>query len=297
MSPPSKKTISETLYDGYAQSFDVRKMIVDEKTAFQHAQIFESAQHGRVFVLDGIIQLTEADEFTYSEMLAHPPITAALAASAQDGAPAVTRALIVGGGDGAVAEEILKHQTVDAVDLVDIDARVVALAKEHLACAHKGVFDDPRLSVHTVDAFDFLANPEAQGRYDLIIADRPDPVGPAEVLFGQRFYERLHIALSPYGFAVFQTGVPIYQPEECREAHTLLAEIFPKAGLYLTVTPTYIGGHMALTWAGKDRDLSSGDLTALTKAWHKANVEADYYTPEIHAASFALPPFIGKLVS
>lgn len=294
---PSVKTIAETLYEGYAQQFDVLEMIVDEQTAFQHAQIFDSTQHGRVFVLDGIIQLTETDEFTYSEMLVHPPITAALAASAQDGAPPITRALIVGGGDGAVAEEILKHEGIAKVDLVDIDGRVVELAKEHLACAHKGVFEDTRLSVHTVDAFDFLAQPDKAGHYDLIIADRPDPVGPAEVLFGRQFYERLHAALSGHGFAVFQTGVPIYQPDECRDAHQLLADIFPKAGLYLTVTPTYIGGHMALTWAGKERDLSTIDREALGQVWDALNVETEYYTPDIHAASFALPGFIAKLVT
>lgn len=281
------KTVSETLYEGYAQQFGAAAIVAEEKTAFQDLLIFDSAMHGRVLVLDGIIQLTELDEFTYSEMLAHPPIYAL------DG---IEHAMIVGGGDGAVAEEILKHKGVKSVDLVDIDGRVIELAKQHLPNVHNGVFDDPRLNVHAVDAFDFLAAPDAKGRYDLIIADRPDPVGPAEVLFGETFYGRLRDALSDRGVAVFQTGVPIYQPQEFTDTLSLLGKLFPKVGTYLTVTPTYIGGQMALTWASKGTDLADAATEEqLSARFAGAPVSTRYYTPAMHAAAFALPAFMNAL--
>lgn len=288
MSKTGTRIVSETLYDGYAQQFGATEIVAEEKTAFQDLLIFDSVMHGRVLVLDGIIQLTELDEFTYSEMLAHPPIYAL------DG---IDHAMIVGGGDGAVAEEILKHADVKSVDLVDIDGRVIELSKQHLPNVHHGVFDDPRLNVHAVDAFDFLAAPEAKGRYDLIIADRPDPVGPAEVLFGETFYGRLKDALSDRGVAVFQTGVPIYQPQEFTDALTLLGKLFPKIGTYLTVTPTYIGGQMALTWASKGTDLSSVASEAELAGRFAANkVPTGYYNPAMHKAAFALPPFMEDLI-
>lgn len=288
MTVTGTRTVSETLYEGYAQQFGVAGTVVEEKTAFQDLLIFDSVMHGRVLVLDGIIQLTELDEFTYSEMLAHPPIYAL---------NGIDHAMIVGGGDGAVAEEILKHPGVKSVDLVDIDGRVIELAKEHLPQVHNGVFDDPRLNVHAVDAFDFLAAPNTKSRYDLIIADRPDPVGPAEVLFGETFYGRLRDALSDRGIAVFQTGVPIYQPKEFTDTLSLLGGLFPKIGTYLTTTPTYIGGQMALTWASKGTDLAAATTDAELKARFAANkVPTRYYTPAMHTASFALPAFMQNLI-
>lgn len=282
------RTVSETLYEGYAQQFGATETVVEERTAFQDLLIFDSVMHGRVLVLDGIIQLTELDEFTYSEMLAHPPIYAL------DG---IEHAMIVGGGDGAVAEEILKHPGVKSVDLVDIDGRVIELSKQHLSKVHNGVFDDSRLKVHAVDAFDFLAASEAKGRYDLIVADRPDPVGPAEVLFGETFYGRLRDALSDRGIAVFQTGVPIYQPREFTDTLSLLGRLFPKVGTYLTVTPTYIGGQMALTWASKGTDLSTAATEAeLSARFAAGRVPTRYYTPSVHKAAFALPAFMEELV-
>ena len=279
-------TLAEALYEGYSQRWDLdADFIVDEQSDFQRIQIFESPGHGKVLALDGIVQLTERDECTYSEMLSHVPIL-------EHGA--VRRVMIVGGGDGAIAEEVLKHAGIEGVDLVDIDGRVIDLCRAHFATVSGPAFRDPRLSVHAVDAVWFLEEGEA-ARYDLIIADRPDPVGPAAVLFAARFYELIRRALRPGGVAVFQTGVPFYQAEELTEAMAQMTGVFARTGVYVTVTPTYVGGFMALTWAS-DAMALSGAVADLDRRVAAAGIATDYYSAAIHRAAFVLPPFIARLI-
>ena len=278
----------ETLHQGFEQVLHLAgPPLVDERTAHQHIQVFDTVCNGRVLVLDGILQITDRDEASYSEMLAHPPIL-------EHGE--VRRVLVVGGGDGAVAEEVLKQPRVEHVDLVEIDPRVVEVAREHLASVNHGVFDEPRLEVVHEDAFAFLEC-AASGSYDLVIADRPDPVGPAESLFSDAFYRRVREALAPRGIAVFQTGCPFYQAGELSETHALLRRLFDHAGVYLTVTPTYSGGFMALTWGARGLRLGeSTDVETLTRRYHAAGLATDYYAPEVHKAAFALPPWIARLL-
>lgn len=282
-------SFTETLHTGWQQSHAiVGEKIADERTDFQHVEIFDTPLFGRVMALDGIVQITEKDEAAYSEMLAHLPIFEL---------GTVKRAMIVGGGDGAVAEEILKHPEIEAVDLVDIDGRVIELCKTHFGAVHNGVFDDPRLNVYAEDAFEFLQNDDAKGRYDLIIADRPDPVGPAEILFQNNFYALVRNALTQNGVAVFQTGVPLLQPQELADAVKELEAVFDETGTYLTVTPTYVGGFMALTWASKGAVLgNSTKARDVADRYAVAHVSTQYYSPQIHYAAFALPPFIKRLV-
>ena len=283
--------LSEQLHDGWTQSFDIDgDMIVDRKSAFQHVQIFDNRLMGRVLVLDGIIQLTERDEATYSEMLAHVPVCEL---------GTVKRVMIVGGGDGAIAEELLKHKSIEQIDLVDIDGDVVDLCKDLFPNVHKGAFDDPRLNVHLADAFGFLEDESAAGRYDLIIADRPDPVGPAAVLFETRFYELVKRALTAEGVAVFQTGVPLFQGDELTDTVRQHAEVFAENGTYLVVTPTYMGGFMALTWGSKTAGVRLGDRTRqgeVADRFADAAIPTDYYTPDLHFAAFDLPAFMQRLV-
>ena len=263
------------------------ELIVDEKTEFQRIRIFDSVTHGRVMTLDGIVQLTEKDENDYSEMLSHLPLL-------EHGA--ARRVMIVGGGDGAIAEEVLKHKSVVSVDLCDIDGRVIENAKQHLSCIHNGAFNDPRLNVHVADAFGFLRQPENTLRFDLIIADRPDPVGPAEVLFADAFYQAVNLALTEHGVAVFQTGAPFFQADELTQTHVQLGRTFNKRGVYLAVTPSYVGGFMALTWGSRNLELGTIDPKTLKHRFRQSGITTKYYTPGIHQASFVLPGWIENLV-
>jgi len=205
--------------------------------------------------------------------------------------------MIVGGGDLSIADEALKHKGVKEVVLVDIDERVVELCREHFAEINAKAFKDKRLKIEIADAFEYLGRAKSKGRFDLIVADRPDPVGPGKALFGETFYDRVRAGLNRGGFATFQTGVPFYQPWEITDALKELAEFFPHCGLYLTVVPTYIGGFMALSWAGNSKRLGTpAGIGRARAAFKKAKIKTDYYNSETHAASFALPEWIRRLV-
>src|ERR1700761_2194791 len=279
----------ERLHKGYAQSMEITKVLADEKSQFQHIKIFDTVANGRVMTLDDIVQITSRDESAYADMLTHLPML-------EHGK--VERVMIVGGGDLSIADEALKHKNVKEVVLVDIDAQVIQLCKELFGDVNRKAFKDKRMTVIAADAFEFLARKECKNRFDLIIADRPDPVGPGKALFGDTFYDRIKGALKPGGYATFQTGVPFYQPWEVQEALEELKRFFPKCGLYLTVVPTYIGGFMALSWAtkgGKPLGTAAG-IKKAAKAYKKSKLKTDYYNPDIHAAAFALPQWIRKLV-
>ena len=281
-------SFKERLHRGYAQTMELAgASLAEEKSAYQRIRIFDSMANGRVLVLDDIVQLTTRDESAYAEMLTHLPML-------EHGG--VRRVMIVGGGDLSIADEALKHKGVKEVVLVDIDGRVVELCREHFGTINAKAFSDRRLRIEIADAFEYLGRTESKGRFDLIVADRPDPVGPGKALFGETFYGRVKTALAPGGFATFQTGVPFYQPEEITEALKELRAAFPQCGLYLTVVPTYIGGYMALSWAGNGRRLGTpAGIKRARTAFAAAKLKTDYYNPAIHAAAFALPEWIRRL--
>jgi spermidine synthase len=283
------KSVVERLHKGYAQSMEVTKLLADEKSQFQHIRIFDTVANGRVMTLDDIVQITSRDESAYADMLTHLPML-------EHGA--VERVMIVGGGDLSIADEALKHKNVKEVVLVDIDGRVIELCKKLFGEINARAFRDKRMTVEVADAFEYLGRKSSKNRFDLIIADRPDPVGPGKALFGETFYDRVKGALRKGGYATFQTGVPFYQPWEITEALQELKQFFSKSGLYLTVVPTYIGGFMALSWATKGGEAlgAAKGIKRAAKAYKKAKLKTDYYNPDVHAAAFALPQWIKKLV-
>ena len=282
-------SFKERLHKGYAQAMElVGKPLVEEKSRYQHIKIFDSVANGRVLILDDIVQMTTRDESAYAEMLTHLPML-------EHGA--VERVMIVGGGDLSIADEALKHKGVKEVVLVDIDGRVVELCRKHFAEVNARAFKDKRLTVEIADAFEYLGRKESKARFDLIVGDRPDPIGPGKALFGETFYSRIKRALRPGGIATFQTGVPFYQPWEITDALKELKAFFPQSGLYLTVVPSYIGGFMALSWAGKGKRLGTPQgIKRAAAAYKKSKLKTDYYNPAVHAAAFALPEWIERLV-
>ncbi|SNS56468.1 polyamine aminopropyltransferase [Antarctobacter heliothermus] len=274
----------EQLHDHYAQSLTVDKLLYDSETDHQRLRVFENGTFGRVLTLDDVIQTTEGDNFIYHEMLTHVPILAHGAAK---------RVCIVGGGDGGMAREVLKHASVDHVTMVEIDAGVVDFSKEYLPMLSQGAFDDPRLDLVIADGAAFMKT--TQGGYDVIIVDSTDPVGPGEVLFTDTFYGHAKRALTPGGILVTQNGVPFLQGDELTNTMRAFQALFDDATCYMATVPSYAGGPMAFGW-GTDGDARAVPLEVLQERFAKAGILPDYYTPEVHKAAFALPGYVLKLM-
>ncbi|EPX87838.1 spermidine synthase [Rubellimicrobium thermophilum DSM 16684] len=275
----------ETLCPDYGLSLRVDRVLQESETGHQRLRLFENARFGRVLTLDGVIQTTTADEFIYHEMMAHVPILAHGAAR---------RVLILGGGDGGLAREVLRHASVEQVTMVEIDAGVVAFSREHLPGLSAGAFDDPRLDLVIADGMAFVTQSSAQ--FDVILVDSTDPVGPGEVLFTDSFYGRAKARLAEGGILVTQNGVPFIQPEELRQSMRAFRALFRDATCYLATVPTYSGGPMALGW-GTDGTARQTPVDVLRDRLEAAGFEPRYYTPEVHAAAFALPGYVARLMT
>lgn len=278
--------INETLYPDWGQRFLVKRELARVQSDFQDIVIFESLSHGRVMVLDGVIQITEADEFVYQEMLAHVPLLAHGTAE---------NVLIIGAGDGGVLRRVLRHRTVRRAVMVEIDGEVIRLSKQFLPDIAGDAWDDPRARVIVGDGIDYVKRaPHAS--FDAIIVDSTDPIGVGEVLFTDSFYENCARILTPRGLVVNQCGVPFMQADELRETSARRARFFPHVTAYVAAVPTYVGGFMTLGWAAKDAALVSVGVEEVRARAAAAGIlgTTRYWTPEIHVGAFNLPPYIAR---
>lgn len=269
---------------GLQLGLEVDRTIFQETTGQHHLAIYETRRFGRALALDGVIQTTEGDEFIYHEMLTHVPLFAHGRAR---------RVCIVGGGDGGMLREVLKHPVTEA-RLVEIDASVIELCRAHLPRLSNGAFDDPRSRVEIADGARFMA--ETTDRFDVIITDSTDPIGPGEVLFGTEFYANCRRCLTDGGILVTQSGVPAIQPDELRRSVHRLGQHFADAACYLAAVPTYAGGVMAFGWASDDAGARRQDQATIAERCARLGPETRYYNPAVHAASFALPNTIAALL-
>jgi len=201
--------------------------------------------------------------------------------------------LIVGGGDGGMAREVLKHDSIEQLTMVEIDAGVVDFSKKYLAAISDGAFDDPRLDLVINDGAVFMK--QNADVYDVIIIDSTDPVGPGEVLFTDHFYSHAKARLAEGGILVTQNGVPFLQGDELTRTMRAFKTLFADYSCYLASIPTYAGGPMAFGW-GSDSDARQVDLATLEARFKAAGISTDYYIPEVHRSAFALPPYVARLI-
>ncbi len=275
----------ESLYPGFHQALRIEEILFRGRTAFQDALIFRNDRFGRVLTLDGVVQTTENDEFCYHEMIAHVPIFAHGAARS---------VLIIGGGDGGVLREVLKHPGLTAT-MIELDRTVVDICREHMPSLSAGAFDDPRADVRFMDGMKFVA--ETDEKFDVIIVDSTDPVGPGEALFTPEFYVDCARCLTERGVMTSQSGVTFMQDEEARGTWRRMNALFADPALYVVQVPTYAAGLMALGWGCHSAEPRRTTLDELTDRFERTALTTRYYTPAAHLAAFGLPRYIEALKS
>lgn len=281
----SEKSFTETLYNGCRTEYLCDEVYFDSATDHQRLVIFKNPLFGRMMMLDGVTQTTEGDEFAYHEMLAHTPILAHGLAK---------KVLIIGGGDGGMLREVLHHRTVEKCTMVEIDPSVTELSKQYLPNHSAGAFDDPRTDLLFADGAEFVKNPP--DRYDVMIVDSTDPIGPGEVLFQDTFYANARNCLAPGGILVTQNGVPFMQPDELKNTIAHLRHLFADAYCFMASIPTYAFGSMALGWASDEPAHRQIGVEKLRERFAAADIDTRYYSPDVHKAAFALPRYIEKIV-
>ena len=285
---PAENWIDETLYDGWGQRFRVKHELARVRSDFQEIIIFESETHGRVLLLDGVIQVTETDEFVYQEMIAHVPMLI-------HGNP--RNVLIIGAGDGGVLRRVIQHATVERAIMVEIDGEVIRLSKTFLPVIGGDAWNDERTEVIVGDGVIYLELAEPNS-VDVIIVDSTDPIGVGEVLFTESFYRHCHRVLTEDGIIVNQCGVPFMQSEEIHQSTQRRSAIFPFVTAYAVAVPTYVGGFMTLGIASKASLDRRNETISIERAAERAGIlgHTEYWTPQVHAGAFSLPPYIARLL-
>ncbi len=278
--------VNETLYTAWGQRFRVVRELARVQSQFQDIMVFESETHGRVMLLDGVVQITEGDEFVYQEMLAHVPLLAHGAAK---------RVLIIGAGDGGVLRRVLQHRNVEKAVMVEIDGEVIRLAKELMPAIAGDAWHDKRAEVIVGDGIDYVRQ-AAPASFDAVIVDSTDPIGVGEVLFTDEFYANCARLLTERGLVVNQCGVPFMQADELRDTSLRRAKAFPDVSAYVAAVPTYVGGFMTLGWAAKDAACRRIGVEEVRRRAEAAGIlgTTRYWTPEIHVGAFNLPPYIAQ---
>ena len=264
-------------------SIRTNKQLFTADSPFQRIDVFESADFGRFLTLDGYMMLTEKDEFIYHEMIVHP----ALAVN-----PDIEDVLVIGAGDGGVARELSRYETIKKIDVVEIDEMVVSVCKKYLPQTACG-FNDKRVTLIYQDGLKYIRS--CDNDYDLIIVDSTDPFGPGEGLFTKEFYGNCYKALRADGIMVNQHESPFYENDAVamQRAHKRIVKSFPISRVYQAHIPTYPSGHWLFGFASK-RYHPIGDLH--DRVWDDLKIKTGYYNTKLHVGAFALPNYVWQLL-
>jgi spermidine synthase len=262
------------------------KKLGEWRTKYQKLEVYETPHYGRIFRLDGFNMTSEREEFVYHENLIHPALTAHAAPK---------RVLVIGGGDGGSAEEALKHSTVESCTMVEIDADVIRVAKEHFHAVHRGVFDSPRLRVIVDDGMKFVR--DTRDRFDLIALDLNDPMGPAEALYSTEFFQQLRHTLAPGGALALHIGAPVARPERVADLAQRLNSVFRIVRPYTMYIPLY-GAQWAMAVCSDKLDPKAFTADEIDRRIEARKLQdLRFYNGETHEGVFALPNFVRDLVN
>jgi len=261
--------------NGRALKVRITKSLEKIKSEFQEIEVVESESFGKILLIDGVIMLTEADEFCYHEMIAHVPLCVHTKAQ---------KVLVIGGGDGGTVREIIKHGSVNEVDVCEIDEKVIEISKRHFPYLANS-FNDPKVKIFCEDGNKFIK--AHKDEYDIIIVDSSDPIGPAEVLFRREFYEAMSQALKDDGIVITQAESFFYHQKIIKSLFSFIKDIYPISEYYYTLVPTYPSGMIGFTFCSKKyhpiNDFNETEALKLK--------DLRYYNKDIHRAAFNLPTF------
>ncbi|WP_134702441.1 polyamine aminopropyltransferase [Ammoniphilus sp. YIM 78166] len=269
---------TEKQTENFGITIKINKTLHTEQTEFQKLDMVETEEFGNMLLLDGMVMTSQVDEFVYHEMVAHPALHTH---------PNPKTVLVVGGGDGGVIREVLKHESVEKAVLVEIDGKVIEYSKKYLP-EIAGELDNPRVEVKVDDGFMHII--KSKDLYDVIMVDSTEPVGPAAPLFERGFYQGIFEALKEDGIFVAQTDNPWFKADLIQKVNKDVREIFPITRTYIANIPTYPSGMWTFTLGSKKHDplnVNEADIKDLP---------TKYYSPELHHASFKLPKFVKALV-
>lgn len=264
-------------------SIKLKSQLHNEQSNYQNISVFDSLEFGRFLTLDGVMMLTERDEFIYHEMITHVPMAVQ---------PDIKNVLVIGAGDGGAARELTKYKSIEHIDIVEIDERVVEVCKEFLPQTACG-FDDERITLHFKDGLKFIRHVENE--YDLIIVDSTDPSGPGEVLFTKEFYGNCYKALTQNGIMVNQHESPFYKEDAkaMKDAHRRISGVFEVCRVYQAHIPTYPSGHWLFGFASKGLHPVKG---LQEDRWNALGLKTKYYNTNLHKGSFYLPSYVEEVL-
>lgn len=269
--------------DNVRFSIKVKEQLYHGESEFQKIDFFDSQEFGRFFTLDGLMMVNEKDEFVYHDMIVHIPMATN---------PNIKKVLVIGGGDGGTVRELTRYQSIEKIDMVEIDEQVVRLSQEYLPITASKL-EDKRVNLYFEDGVAFVDGLEAE--YDLIIVDSTDPIGPGEGLFSKAFYDNCYRALTDEGILVNQHESPYYERDsnEMKRAHSKIKKLFKVSKVYQFHMPTYPSGHWLFGFASKKYDPIED---AKLDEWSKLGLKTKYYNADIHKGSFALPTFVRDML-
>lgn len=264
-------------------SIQVDRQLYSSQSEFQRIDIFSSKEFGRFLTLDGYMMLTQKDEFIYHEMMVHVPMAVH---------PEVRKVLVIGGGDGGTARELIRYPAIEQIDVVEIDEEVVSACRQYLPQTACG-FDDERIHLFYEDGLKYVRRYE--DTYDLILVDSTDPFGPGEGLFTKEFYGNCYKALKAKGVMVNQHESPFYPNDAVamQRAHKRIVESFPISKVYQAHIPTYPSGHWLFGFASKHyHPLTDQDAAR----WKALELRTRYYNEQLHRGAFALPNYVEEML-
>lgn len=268
--------VEEMIEDKIGLRFKIERTLFSGKSDFQHVDVVETTAMGKMLLNDGLIMVTERDEFVYHDMIAHVPLFIH---------PNPKNVLVIGGGDGGTVREVLRHKSVEKCTMVEIDKLVVDACIEHIPQTSSAL-NDERLTLLFEDGVEFVKN--TKEKYDVILVDSTDPIGPATPLFGEGFYQDVYNCLADNGIVVSQGESPWHQTKMQGVLMKILHSIFPKVRIYNFSNLTYPGGLWSFTYASKGLHPIK-DFTEIRV--EDSGLDFEYYTPAIHRGAFALPQF------